>query len=92
MENLLLTATSLGLSARPITDFRRDKVIKGTLKIPKTYEIGLIMSIGYAQDENLSKQRNRLFLNKIMHGNFYENKECLLNDSLNLNKMKKFSY
>lgn len=84
MQNLLLAATSLDLSACPITGFKKDKIIKQILNIPYPYEIGLIMSIGYAKDENLLKQRSRLPLEKILHSNCFKAKGNALIDSLDL--------
>lgn len=83
MQNILLAATHYGLAACPMAGFGKDGAIKRILNIPEPYEIGLIMSIGYAK-EPLVKDRDRVSKERVLHWNAYSNKRNTLNDSRNL--------
>ncbi len=47
VENMLLTATELGLGTCVMAGFGRDEIIKEKLAIPSEVEIGLIIAVGY---------------------------------------------
>lgn len=83
MQNILLAATHYGLAACPMAGFGKDRAIKRILNIPAPYEIGLIMSIGYAK-EPFIKDRDRVPEERVLHWNGYSGKQNILNDSRNL--------
>ncbi|MEK7560350.1 MAG: nitroreductase family protein [Patescibacteria group bacterium] len=85
IQNILLAATHYGLSACPMAGFGKDAAIKRILKIPGVYEIGLIMSIGYAKNPSV-KTRDRLGEDRVLHWNEYTDRGNLLNDSTNLDR------
>ncbi len=82
MENILLVATELGLSACPMAGFKNDETIKRILHIPAFYELGLLMSIGYPKHPSVKKDRLRLPLERMMHWNGFERSGAIAQTSL----------
>jgi nitroreductase len=50
MENMILTATSEGLSTCCVGSFD-EKEVRETLKVPDNFEVLLLLSIGYSKEK-----------------------------------------
>lgn len=80
VENMLLTAVDLGLSACPMAGFSNDHKIRKILSIPDELEILLIISIGYADENVVQRSVPKVPSKNIFHLNSY-NKSLIMNDS-----------
>lgn len=86
MQNMLLTATDMGLAACPMAGFSGDKKIREKMKIPTHYDLILIIGIGYPVDPLHKPPRERIALDESVHWNFFDNKKGIANISSNLNE------
>ncbi|MCB9814264.1 nitroreductase family protein [Candidatus Nomurabacteria bacterium] len=86
MQNMLLTATDLGLAACPMAGFSNDDEIKSFFKIPDYFELILVLGIGYPkQIKGEDKPRERILLEESVHWNSFVKTKGLTNLSINAN-------
>ncbi len=82
LQNMCLTATSLGLATCPMAGFSGDREIRKILKIPKHFEILLILSVGYPQSEG--RVRAKVSINDVLTYNSFEAKNNYFESSLDI--------
>lgn len=82
MQNMCLTATSLGLATCPMAGFENDEEVKIILGIPDHYELILILGLGYPLSS--PKKRERLPLRAFVSVNKFDNSLGLKEDSSKL--------
>lgn len=72
MQNMSLTATSLGLATCPMAGFVGDREIKNILGVPEHLEPILILGVGYPKYTKVQKIRQRLPLSSMAHYNQFD--------------------
>lgn len=85
IENMILKATDIGLSTCPMAGFSKDNKIKKILGIPDHFDIILLLSLGYP-DENVSiRDIPKIKFEQIYDFNKFSDLKSI-NDSDNLDK------
>lgn len=83
MQNMLLTATDIGLAACPMAGFSNDESIKDLLGIPDYYDLMVVIGIGYPSTRNnSSKCRERIPLAESVHFNKFDSGKGISNLSV----------
>lgn len=72
MQNMSLMATDLGLATCPMAGFSGDDKIKEFLKIPKHFDLVLVLGIGYPSKPENKRLRERIPLVESVHWNAFD--------------------
>lgn len=86
IQNLLLAAVSHGLATCWMAGFVNDGKVKELLDIPRHFEVGALISIGYPSDDEMPSRLYRSSVSEVLHRNVYRRKRPFLPTTPDIDK------
>jgi nitroreductase len=84
VQNMMLTATDLGLATCPMAGFSNDAQIKKYFHLPAHLELVLVLALGYPAEHSMLPKRERIPTPDIIHWNEFAGDASLQNISVDV--------